>query len=383
MDYPQLFSAIDSLQAEYIRFWEDICTIESPTTYKPGVDAVAEFCVRQAEKYGWQVEVRPEEVSGNAVCITMNPDAAGQPVALSGHMDTVHPVGCFGSPAVHTDETYIYGPGVADCKGGIVASFLVMAALQQCGYTDRPVKLILQSDEENSSCTSNKDTVAFMEEKSRDCAVFLNTEAHRGAATLWRKGLSKYRLDITGVAAHASACARFGSSAIREAAMKIIQIEEQKDHDGITMNCGTIQGGSAINTVPEECNFTVDVRYATMDQMKEAHEFLTRVAATNFVDGCTTELVLLSSRPSMDKADRNFAILEKMNAIYAEAGMPTLEAVGAPGGSDTADLTARGITCVDSLGVEGDFIHSIREKAELASLARSAKRLGAVIIGLK
>lgn len=383
MDYHQLFSAIDSLEAEYIRFWEDICNLESPTSYKPGVDAVADFCARQAEKYGWQVEIHHEEVSGNAVCITMNPDAPGKAVCFSGHMDTVHPVGSFGSPAVRKDETHIYGPGVTDCKGGVVASFLAMAALQQCGFSSRPVKLILQSDEENSSATSNKGTVNFMAEKAKNCAVFLNAEGHTpGTAALWRKGIGKYRFTITGKAAHASFCAKKGASAIREAAFKIMQIEEYKDHDGITMNCGTIQGGTAINVVPEQCEFTVDVRYATTAQLDEAHNFLTRLAATSFVEGCTSQLTQLSVRPAMDKEDRNFAMLEQMNAVYAAAGLPILIAKGANGGSDAADLTVRGITCVDSVGVEGEFIHSIREQAEIASLARCAKRLAAVAMGL-
>ena len=383
MDYAKLFSAIDSLESKYIQFWADICTIESPTSYKAGVDAVAAFCADHARSFGWQVEIHEEEVSGNAVCITMNPDAPGEAVCLSGHMDTVHPVGLFGSPAVRTDETYIYGPGVADCKGGIAGSFLAMEALHSIGFTDRPVKLILQSDEEISSVTSDKRTVSFMEKSARGSAVFLNAEpGAAGKAVLWRKGLSKYRMTVTGEAHHASRCATGGISAIREAAFKIIQVEEYKDDDGITMNCGTIQGGSAINTVPEKCEFCIDVRYATLEEMDEAHEFLTRLAATSFVEGSSTELTLISRRPPMVKADRNFAVLDRMNAVFVDAGLPALKGDSGFGGSDAADLTARDIPCVDELGVIGDFVHSIRERAEIASLARCAKYLGAVILGL-
>lgn len=63
----------------------------------------------------------------------MNPESDNQPVALSGHMDTVHPVVLFGTPAVRRENEKIYGPGVMDCKGGIVAGFLAMDALQICG----------------------------------------------------------------------------------------------------------------------------------------------------------------------------------------------------------------------------------------------------------
>ena len=77
----------------------------------------------------------------------MNPDAKGKPVCLSGHMDTVHPVGSFGNPPVTFDDKNIYGPGVIDCKGGITASFMAMDALERCGFKRRPIKLILQGAE--------------------------------------------------------------------------------------------------------------------------------------------------------------------------------------------------------------------------------------------
>ena len=178
MNYSELFAAIDALEEEYIRFWEDICMLESPTAYKAGVDAVAEFCCKKAESLGWETEIHYEEVSGNAVCITMNPNAPKAAVCFSGHMDTVQAVGSCGTPAVHKDDTYIYGPGVKDCKGGIVASFLAMEALQRCGFTARPIKLILQSDEENSAATSNQNTIRFMAENAQGCEVFLNTEGY-------------------------------------------------------------------------------------------------------------------------------------------------------------------------------------------------------------
>ena len=383
MDAQNLIAKIDELKDKYLQFWVDVCNIESPTTYKPGVDAVGKYFAKKAEEKGWKVEVRKEEGSGDAVCITLNPDAPGKAVCFSGHMDTVHPVGSFGTPAVRVEGDTIYGPGVKDCKGGCVASFLAMEALEECGFTARPVKLILQSDEENTSVTSGRDTVDFMEQCAKGCEVFLNTEGHqRDKATLWRKGLSKYRMTVTGQATHAAGCWKEGISAVREAAYKIIELEQFKEQFGITMNCGTIQGGSAINTVPEKCEFCIDVRYATLEEMDEAHEFLTRLTATSFVEGSSSELTLISRRPPMVKADRNFAVLEKMNAVFTEAGLPIRAGDSGFGGSDAADLTAREIPSVDELGVVGQYVHRIRERAEIASMARCAKYLGAVVLGL-
>ena len=40
MDYKKIFDAIDNLACEYIGVWQDVCNIESPTSYKKGVDDI-------------------------------------------------------------------------------------------------------------------------------------------------------------------------------------------------------------------------------------------------------------------------------------------------------------------------------------------------------
>ena len=209
MQCEQLFQTIDSLAERYLSVWIDICNIESPTDYKKGVDEVGAYLIEYAKKRGWTIDVLEQPISGNCVCLTMNPDAMGKPVSLSGHMDTVHPVGSFGYPAVRIEGDTIYGPGVDDCKGGIVAALLAMEALSHCGFTSRSVHLLLQSDEENSSMTSDKATIRYMAEKAKDSIAFLNCEGEKpGKLTLERKGILHYRLDIQGIAGHASMCAK-------------------------------------------------------------------------------------------------------------------------------------------------------------------------------
>ena len=84
MEHNAVFAALEQLEAKYIKMWEDICLIESPTTYKAGVDAVGKFCMDFAAQMGWKVESQHEEVSGDPVCITMNPDSPQQAICLSG-----------------------------------------------------------------------------------------------------------------------------------------------------------------------------------------------------------------------------------------------------------------------------------------------------------
>ena len=382
MEHNAVFAALEQLESKYIKMWEDICLIESPTTYKEGVDAVGKFCADIAAQMGWKVETQHEEISGDPVCITMNPDSTQQAICLSAHMDTVHPVGSFGTPAVRMDDVNIYGPGVRDDKGGIIAGLMIMEALQQCGYTKRPIKLILQSDEENSSATSKKRTVDFMEKMAKGCLAFLNLESFEpNKVTVRRKGIMKYRFDVTGVAGHAGKCYQY-TSAIREAAHKIVDIETWKEKEGITCNVGTISGGTGVNVVPEKCSFTVDVRFIDEDTRLQISQVLQGIADKCYVDGSACQLTLISMRPAMPKFAPNDALVESINEIFAKTGLPVLTPTAVPGGSDCSDLVTRGVTGLDSLGVEGANSHSLLESAELASLVRCGKRVAAILLYL-
>jgi len=375
----ELFEKIEELYPFYIKVWEDVCNIESPTNYKAGVDEVCKYIIEMAQKRGWQVEISKQDVAGDAACITINPDAEKAAVCISGHIDTVHPIGIFGKKAAYVDGEKIYGPGVMDCKGGVVAGLLAMDALSQIGFTSRPVKLIIQSDEETGSKTSGKKTVEFMCEKAKGAIAFLNTEgSETGDVTLIRKGILRCRFNITGKAVHSSVCYD-GANAVCETAHKIIELEKMKDKDGITCNCGVIEGGTVANTVAEHCSFLADIRYATQEQKNLAIKAVKHISENITVKGCSCELEILSERPPMEKADRNLRLLEKMNEIYTQCGLETVEHIARNGGSDAAYITKAKIPCVDNIGVIGGGIHSAREFAMLRSLDLSAKRMAAVV----
>ena len=101
-----------------------------------------------------------------------------------------------------------------------------------------------------------------------------------------------------------------------------------------------------------------------------------------YVKGCSCTLKQKSGRPAMEYAQRNFDLLDRMNEIYEANGLPALEAHKGKGGSDAAYTTIYKIPCVDSIGVSGKGEHSVREAAELDSLAAAAKRQAAVVWGI-
>lgn len=374
-----IFDCIDFLNEKYIKVWEDVCNIESPTKFKAGVDACGEFFAEMARERGWKVEYFRQPAAGDIVDITLNPDAPAMPICLSAHLDTVHPVGSCGSPAVTIEGDKMYGPGVTDCKGGAVAAFLAMDALDRSGFRSRPVKLILQTDEEVSSTISNKQTVGYMCDRAKEAVAFLNLEGGTpGEACIIRKGTITFTFKVEGVEAHGSQCATQGANAILDAAHKIIELEKLKDRDGLTCNCGVISGGTVSNTVPGYCEFKANIRFANSEQLTWVREHVKKIAGTVHVPGCKCTVNNPKGRVAMEYTEKNAALLDRMNEIFAENGLSELKAAKRNGASDAADVTAAGAACIDSLGVMGGKIHSPDEFAYIDSLAESAKRLAAV-----
>ena len=380
MDIKHLFEWIDKTQDEYLNFLKEIVALESPTTDKKGVDAVGAYFIQKAKEHGWKTEVFQQKTAGNVVVITMNGESTEAPVCLSGHMDTVHPVGLFGDPCVRIDGDRMIGPGVCDCKGGCVNAFWVMDALSQMGYQKRPVMLLLQTDEETSSRESGGETIRYITERSKDAVAFFNMEPSLwdNGVILERKGIAKFEFRISGVSQHAGRCYD-GASAIAEAANKILKLEQYKEKDGITCNCGTIQGGTVPNTVPDACSFSLDTRFATEEQYREVSAFVRQVAEETSIPQTYCEVKEIGYRPPMPKFENNYELLRASNRILQNAGLHELEAVVAFGGSDAAYVALAGIPVIDSIGPVGNLMHSPNEYIEIDKFPLPTKRIAAII----
>ncbi len=380
MSKENLFKNVANLAPKYQKVWADICAIESPTAHKAGVDAVGNYFIEIANQLGFDVQILAQQKSGNVVCIEMNKNANAKPICLSAHMDTVFPLGTLEKTPVRIEGDKIYAPGASDCKGGLALAMMIMEGLQSVGYDKRPIRFLLQSDEENGSIFSNKQTINYICEKAKDSVAFLNLEGgENGVVCLQRKGILNFVLTVTGKEAHSSFCAVEGANAICEMAHKIIELEKLKDDKGITCNCGVIQGGTVRNTVAGSCKLKVNIRFATEEQRIKANEYVKQVASQIHVEGCACSVLLESERVAMELTERNLKLLDKMNEIFAKNGFSTFKAGSRRGGSDAADITLKGIPVVDKLGPVGEGIHTINEYAYLGSLSERAQRLATFI----
>ncbi len=203
----------------------------------------------------------------------IGPDVAGG-VLLSGHTDVVPVAGqdWRSDPWSLTErDGRFYGRGTCDMKG-FLALALVAVPDMVAAPLRRPIQLAFSYDEE-IGCRGSAAMIAALQEQYPRAEVVIV-----GEPTLWRvvsghKGGIGLTTEIVGKAAHSS-MPHLGVSAIAHATGLIdwhgrMMAACRADADPAsgfdpphsTLQVGTIQGGLAVNIIPDVCRFETDIRF--------------------------------------------------------------------------------------------------------------------------
>ena len=293
---------------------------------------------------------------------------------LSGHYDTVfepdHPFQKF--TLDEDDPDLARGPGVADMKGGILVMLEALRALERSGDLERAHwAVILNADEELGSLGSRPTLEALAREA--DAGFVFEAAQARGAMVRSRRGLGQFHLSVQGVAAHAGSAHEMGRSAVRELAEKILLIEAITDYNrGVTLNVGTISGGTKRNVVPARAEAWVDLRYDDAATGREVRSQLEEIAGQVLTAGTSTTLWGTLHRPPKPATAATDALLDAHRDTATDLGLALPEPVHAGGGTDGSILAAAGLPTLDSLGVVGEGAHTKHEAARLGSLVERA-----------
>ena len=373
-----VFAYIDDHKAQMMDLWQDLVNQDSPASYREGVDLVAKRVFKELEEAG--ASTRWDE-EGKAL-IAEIPGDSRAPVLLLGHMDTVFPVGEAARRPFTVEGSRVTGPGALDMKGGVAVMLSALKALHSAGFSGRPLKVILVSDEEIAH-NGSKATV-MLQREARGCAACFNCETgyEDNSLVIGRKGGVVFKAAVHGIAAHAGNNPRQGRSAIWEMAKKIDDIQNMTDWDkGITFNVGTIKGGTVSNAIPGYCEVEGDIRFQDPDISPFVKEELLKVLNHTYMEGTKTELLLYhEGMLPMKMTEENRKLFEFVKKTGEENGIPVSEGKLVGGGSDSGYVVYAGVPTVCAMGVKGRFNHTRDEYALKDSLFQRAKLLGAVIL---
>lgn len=371
----ELLRACTGRRAGIRRDIETLVRLESPSHDKAAVDRCGAAVARLLAEAGGAVTLLPQRERGDHLRAEFRGGA--NRVLMLGHFDTVWDVGQIERMPLREEAGRLYGPGIFDMKASIVVAMTAVRALREQPATGMPTVVMLwTTDEEIGSATSR--AVIELEAQRSDAVLVLEPSLPGGGCKTSRKGCGEFRLTVTGIPAHAGIDPGKGASAINELAWQVTRLEALNDPDrGISVNVGTMSGGTRPNVVAESATATIDVRVPTREDAQRLEQAIRALRPRD------PRTVLHVSggvdRPPLERTGAVVGLYEEARAAARQLGGELPEG-GTGGGSDGNFTAALGVPTLDGLGPQGDGAHARHEHVLLEDLPWRAAFL-AVLLG--
>ncbi len=357
-----------NIHDQFVNDLETLVNIDSASENLEGVAAVAEFLKKELTDIGLEVEISREGEMGVPCLKACTPSKNGRyDFMFIGHMDTVFPTGEAAKRPFSIENNRAMGPGTCDMKGGLLVAVNVLKMLKSQGNLDQiAICATFNGDEETGSENSKE----WIEKTAESCdRVFVFEPCRPGyRQVLHRKGGGRVKVIAHGVSSHAGADPEKGANALVELASHIPAIHKLNDGEsGITAQCTVIRSGDKTNIIPDQAELDVDVRVATMDEMKIVEEFFKNLPKNNYVKGTSITITGGVDRPPMEYTD---VTVDLWNTFAAEGKKIGIESayISTGGCSDGNWTAAKGIPTIDGMGTVGANSHRQDEYIELDSI---------------
>jgi len=227
--------------------------------------AIAEYVAHFLAGMGADVE-RQEIAPARPNVIGRIQTGARTTLLLEAHLDTVHADGMEIEPFTPlVREGRLYGRGACDTKGSLAAFlFALREVFRKPGAARHNVIFVAVADEEFRFRGAQE---AMARGLRADFGIV--GEPTRLRIVRAHKGVTRWKITASGTAAH-SAYPDRGTNAIYRMSPVISRLEEYAgslsrgpSHEGLgtgSLSIGVIEGGQAVNVVPDRCRIEIDRR---------------------------------------------------------------------------------------------------------------------------
>lgn len=361
------------------KLFKELVSIDSPSRNER---QMADVLTSELEGLGFVVTEddsgdRIGSDTGNLYAFLSGNDPGKKPLLFSAHMDTVVPG--IGKKAVldtKTGKITSEGDTVlgADDAAGISQIIEGVRSVIESGKGHGDIELLFTAAEEVYGLGAS----GFDYSKIKSHAAFVVDMSGRiGKAAVAAPTIISFDFTITGRPAHAGFDPSEGINAIAIAAEIIAETKQGLVADGLTLNIGTIKGGSVSNIVSETCACTGEVRGNDHDAAcRSVNELRERIDKKVKEEGAkydfTSEVKLRAYRTSEDED-----VCVTFEKACREMGIEP-EFVSTRGGSDNNVFAQSGLPGI-VVGCGMANTHSTAEYIYLDDLCKGAELIEAII----
>jgi tripeptide aminopeptidase len=343
---------------------------------------------REMEDLGAQVSIDDagEKVGGNVGNLIAHftgtaPEAT--PILLSAHMDTVVPgegiVPILDGDILRTDGRTVLG---GDDKSGVAIICEVLRVIEENGFACSDVDVVFTICEEAGLIGAKCLDVNRLRARTglvldSDSVGFLFTKA---------PAANRMEFRIHGLEAHAGVCPEKGVNAIKVAADGIAQMSLGRIDHETTANIGVIEGGMAVNIVPNSVILKGEARSHSQEKLERQTEHMLR-CLQDAAARHTLELAGAQFTASVDaKIERDYdrmdvsdgAPIVQLVRAAAKNLRVDIKTLATGGGCDANVLNQKGLE-VANLSTGMREIHTVKEWLDLKDLNLSAQMVLEVV----
>ena len=374
----RILDFLRSRQDEMIRLLTAMVKAESPSHDVASQAPVQELICNALIERGYQIRRISGTNTGGQILASPQGRVSGQPVqVIVGHCDTVWPIGTLDEMPVHLTDGKLHGPGVYDMKAGLVQAIFAIEALRAMGESPSVAPVFfINSDEEIGSGESIQNIFRLARIADRAFVVEPGL-GPSGRLKTARKGVGRFEVRVVGRASHAGLAPHEGISAILELSHVVQSLFALNDADkGITVNVGTIDGGSRPNVVAAEASATADVRVVTHEDARHIEQAIYGLQSA--VPGTQLEISGRVGRPPMEKTPGNQRLWQLAQEAAEEMKIPIEE--GTAGGGSDGNFTSLHTPTLDGIGAVGDGAHALTEFVHVDKMPERAALLARLLL---
>lgn len=348
-------------EARLRQLFLDLTAFNSP----PGEEGpVRDYCAAALRSAGFDTQT---DAIGNLLA-ARGLDRPGQPIFLSGHVDTVAPTAGLevreADGVFRTNGRTILG---ADDKCAVAAMLEAAHQIAERDLPHGPLWIVLSVQEE----VGLRGAMQMDLEPLRGSLGFVfDVAGPTGAIITAAPSHDIFEVRVKGKAAHAGFAPEEGASAIEAASRAIASMRLGRIDAETTANIGVIRGGTANNVVAEECFILAEARSRDDARLAEqVRHMRERFEAGAAEVGARVEIT--GGRAySTYRHDLNAPVIRLAAEALRRAGKePSFHPTG--GGSDANVFNGRGIpTVVVSCGYEN--AHSVNEYVAFSDIRMNA-----------
>ncbi len=316
---------------------------------------------------------------GNLIC-RVPATAEGFPVImLNTHLDTVGDYTGI-EPVVEGDEIHSAGDTIlgADAKAGVTIILAALRMLHQKKLPHGDLVVVFTVAEEPGLVGAQHLDYEMLQPRP-EMAYVLDGGITPGEITTHAPYADKIDFAIRGRAAHAGVEPEKGINSIFIAAEAISRMKLGRLDEESTANIGTIQGGAAVNIVPEVTTFRGEARSHQEPKLTQQSEHMCQmVAEVAARHGATANIDQKRSYNGFALGPDDPVVVRGMAAAQEVGLEPTLHKGG--GGSDANIFNERGIPSV-IIATGAHKPHTTDEILHIPSMVKCLEWLVAIATG--